>query len=176
VAEVRTTIDEATPVFANQQLPPNERNQRLRAIAEKHFDFAYMARSALGTHWRSLTPVQRREFVPLFENYILGTYLTTLQQNTVEAASHALKDKVNYDGPDVATVSSEVHLKMVQEPLQVNYQLRKQDRGWKLYDIVVDNVSTMASYRDQFNKTINSAGYAKLVTDLRAKQSATAAR
>jgi phospholipid transport system substrate-binding protein len=176
VAEVRTTIDEATPVFANQQLPPNERNQKLRAIAEKHFDFTYMARSALGTHWRSLTPAQRKEFVPLFENYILGTYLNTLQQNTVEAASRALKDKVTFDGPDLAAVSSEVHLKMVQEPLQVNYQLRKEGRGWKLYDIVVDNVSTMASYRDQFNKTMNSGGYAKLVSDLRAKQSTAAAR
>ena len=163
-------------MFANQQLPPNERNQKLRAIAEKHFDFAYMARSALGTHWRSLTPTQRKQFVPLFESYILGTYLTTLQQNTVEAASRALKDKVMFDGPDLATVSSEVHLKMVQEPLQVNYQLRKEGGGWRLYDIVVDNVSTMASYRDQFNKVMNSGGYTKLVSDLRAKQSATAAR
>jgi ABC-type transporter MlaC component len=113
VAEVRAAINEATPVFNNHALAPTERDKQLRAIAEKHFDFAYMARSAMGAHWKQLTPVQRKEFVPLFENYVLATYLTTLQQNTVEAASHALKDKVVYDASDQASVPSEVHLKML---------------------------------------------------------------
>jgi phospholipid transport system substrate-binding protein len=170
VAEVRAAIDEATPIFNNQALAPAEHDKQLRAIAEKHFDFAYMARSAMGAHWKQLTPAQRKEFVPLFENYVLATYLTTLQQNTVEAASHALKDKVVYDASDQASVPSEVHLKMVQDPLQVSYQLRKRADGWKLYDITVDNVSTMASYRDRFNKTMNEKGFDQIVADLRKKQ------
>lgn len=170
VAEVRTTIDQAAPVFANRQLPPAEHDRQLRAIAEKHFDFAYMARSALGTHWKSLSPAQRKQFVPLFEDYVLGTYLTTLQQNTVEAASHGLQDKVSYDDPETAAVHGEVHLAMVQDPLHVDYMLHKAPGGWRLYDIVVDNVSTLANYRDQFNKIINSDGYDKLVEDLKAKR------
>src|SRR5712671_1231027 len=68
VAEVRAAINEATPVFNNHALTPAEHDKQLRAIAEKHFDFAYMARSAMGAHWKQLTPAQRKEFVPLFEN------------------------------------------------------------------------------------------------------------
>jgi phospholipid transport system substrate-binding protein len=167
VAQVRAAIVEASPIFANNQIPPAERDKQLRVVAEKYFDFAYMAKSAMGTHWRGLSAAQRKEFVPILENYVLATYLTTFQQNTVEAASHALKDDVKYDDPETAAVRSEVHLKMVQDPLQVAYMLHKSGDSWKLFDIVVDNVSTLGNYRDQFNKIMNSDGYDKLVAGLK---------
>ena len=173
VSEVRAAIDEAGPVFANTKLSSAERQQQLRAIAARYFDFAYMARSAMGTHWKSLTPAQRKQLVPVFTDYVMDTYLGTLQQGTVEAASRALKDKVSYDGTDRATVYSEVHMPNLADPLAVNYSLRKAQDGWKLYDIVVDNVSTMANYRDQFNKTMNNGGYDKLVSDLHRRSPST---
>ena len=107
---------------------PAEREVKLRAIAEKHFDFTYMARSVLGTHWRSITPAQRNEFVPLFENYVMDTYLSRLQSTNVEAAKRALKNKVTYDAPGLATVYSTVQLETLAEPLQVNYG--PQGRPW----------------------------------------------
>lgn len=170
VAQVRAAIDEASPVFANKALPPAERDQQLRVIADKHFDFGYMARSALGTHWKGLPAAQRKTFVPVFQDYVLATYLSTLQQNTVDAASHALKDDVKYNDADTAAVPSEVHLPMLQDPLAVTYMLHKQSSEWRLYDIVVENVSTLANYRDQFNKIINSDGYDALVAGLKAKK------
>jgi phospholipid transport system substrate-binding protein len=129
-----------------------------------------MARSALGTHWRTLSPAQRRQFVPLFENYVMDTYLSRLQTTTVEAARKGLQDKVTYDDPDDAKVHGQVNMPQLTEPLKVDYALHKAGGGWKLYDIAVDNVSTMASYRDQFNKTINERGFDTLVNELKTKQ------
>jgi len=169
VTQVRTTISEATPVFANHQLPPAEHDRQLRAIAEKNFDFSYMAKSALGTHWKTFSAAQRKEFVPAFENYVLATYLTTLQQNTVEAASSGLTDNVTYDDPETAAVHGTVHLQMVQDPLHVDYMLSKTPAGWRLFDIVVDKVSTLGNYREQFNKIINSDGFDKLLAGLKAQ-------
>ncbi len=169
VAQVRAAIEEASPVFANKQIPPQEKDQQLRTIAEKYFDFNYMAKSSMGTHWKSLTGAQRKEIVPAVEDYVLATYLTTFQQNTVEAASHALKDNVKYDDPETAAVPSEVHLAMVQDPLQVTYMLHKSSSKWMLYDIVVDNVSTLGNYREQFNKIINADGFDKLLAGLKSK-------
>ncbi|MGH7839168.1 MAG: MlaC/ttg2D family ABC transporter substrate-binding protein, partial [Candidatus Binataceae bacterium] len=163
VTQVRATIAEASPVFANQTLRTAEHDRQLRVIAEKHFDFAYMSKSALGTHWKSLSAARRKAFVPLFEDYVLATYLTTLQQNTVEAASNGLRNAVTYDDPKTAVVHGDVHLAMVQEPLHVDYMLCKTPIGWRLFDIVVDNVSTLANYRDQFNEIINADGYDQLV-------------
>jgi phospholipid transport system substrate-binding protein len=173
VGEVRDTIAEASPVFANDSLSPAQRNQKLRAIAARHFDFNYMARSAMGTHWKSLTPAQRAEFVPMFTNYVMDTYLGQLKDSTVEAASKALGNKVRYDAPDQASVPSVVHLPSVTDPLNVQYMLRKGPDGWKLYDIVVDNVSTMASYREQFNTTMNDGGFNKVVAQLKKKPATT---
>lgn len=169
VAQVRAAIDMASPVFANKQLPPQEKDKQLRAIAEKYFDFSYMAKSAMGTHWKSLTAAQRQAIVPAVEDYVLATYLTTFQQNTVEAASHALKNDVKYDDPETAAVPSEVHLAMVQDPLQVTYMLHKTSAKWMLYDIVVDNVSTLGNYRDQFNKIMNADGFDPLLAGLKSK-------
>ena len=174
IAEVKATIAEASPIFANDKLPPQEREKELRGVAAKHFDFEYMARSALGTHWKSLTPAQRQEFVPLFTDYVMDTYLGNLKDSTVEAASHALGDKVNYQPPDIASVPSVVHLPAIADPLNVQYMLRKGPSGWRLYDIVVDNVSTMASYRDQFNTTLNNGGFDKLVSQLKQKSAGAA--
>jgi phospholipid transport system substrate-binding protein len=175
VAEVRTTIDEAAPVFANTKLTAADRQRQLRAIASGNFDFAYMARFAMGTHWKGLTPAQRKEFIPLFTDHVMDTYLGTLQQSTVDAAGRGVRDKVTYDGTDLATVYSEVKMPSLADPLAVNYSLRKNADGWRLYDIVVDNVSTMANYRDEFNQTMNSGGYAKLVSALRSKQASAGA-
>lgn len=169
VAQVRTTITEASPIFANHQLPPAEHDRQLRTIAEKHFDFPYMAKSALGTHWKKLSATQRKEFVPAFEDYVLATYLTTLQQNTVEAASSGLTDRVTYDDPETAAVHGDVHLQMVQDPLHVDYMLCQTPAGWRLFDIVVDNVSTLANYREQFNKILDSGGFNQLLAGLKSK-------
>jgi phospholipid transport system substrate-binding protein len=143
----------------------------LRQIARKYFDFDYMARSAMATHWRALTPAQRREFVPLFTDYVMNTYLDRLKTTTIEAAGKGLQDKVSYDGPDNARVHGTVKMPELTEPLNVDYAVHKASAGWKLYDIAIDNVSTIASYRDQFNKTMNEKGYPALIAQLKSKQS-----
>jgi phospholipid transport system substrate-binding protein len=105
----------------------------------------------------------------------MDTYLGNLKDTTVEAASHTLGDKVNYDAPDLASVPSIVHLPAVADPLKVQYMLRKDPNGWSLYDIVVDGVSTMASYRDQFNTTMNNDGFDKLISQLKQKSASKSA-
>jgi phospholipid transport system substrate-binding protein len=169
VGAVRETIAEATPVFKNAALTPQERRQRLRAIAIRHFDFVYMARSAMGTHWKTLTDAQRREFVPTFTDYVMDTYLGTLKQNTVESAGHGLKDKARIDGPGLATVFGEVRMPNLADPLNVEYSLRRDGGTWKLYDIVVDGSSTMATYRREFNQKMNAGGFDQLEAELKRK-------
>lgn len=172
VGEVSATIAEASPIFQNNGLSQDQREQQLRTVAKEHFDFAYMARSAMGTHWKSLTPSQRARFVPMFTDYVMDTYLGRLKDSTVEAASKALGNKVSYEAPNQASVPSVVHLPSVADPLNVQYMLRKGPEGWKLYDIVVDNVSTMASYRDQFNSAMNNGGFEQVVAQLKHKSAA----
>src|SRR5271169_6834932 len=64
-AMVKAVVDQATAVVRDTQTPTANRDKRLREIAEANFDFADMARTTLGYHWRQLTPQQQAEFVPL---------------------------------------------------------------------------------------------------------------
>jgi len=175
---VKSAIDEATVVFEDTQISSAARQQKLRAIAERNFDFEGMARSTVGAHWRDLTPQQQSEFVPLFTHFIEDVYLTRIQQYSVEKIQQDIQSSnVQFtrearDDPDDAEVFSTVTLKTEPNPIQVNYLLRPNGDGWRIYDITIDAISVIANYRNQFNRVINNQGYAALVNILRQKQQA----
>jgi len=174
-AMVKAVVDQATAVVRDTQTPTANRDKRLREIAEANFDFADMARTTLGYHWRQLTPQQQAEFVPLFTSFMENVYLGKLQEYSVQK----LRQSVNtsnvsftgqqYDGADYAEVHSTVLLKDQPPPIRVDYLLRRDGASWKIYDLDIDAISVMANYRQQFNRVLNNDGYAALVGMLRKK-------
>ena len=172
---VKSGLQEAIAIFQDKALSLSVRREKLREAAARYFDFAYMARSALGPHWRELTPAQRNEFVPLFTTFIEEVYLSKVKDYSVEKVQDEVKSakiqfvRESYDGPDYAKVYCTVALKEHPNPIQVDYLLKKDEDGWRVYDITLDAISVMANYRNQFNRVINNDGYDKLIADLRAK-------
>jgi phospholipid transport system substrate-binding protein len=86
----------------------------------------------------------------------------------------------NYSGQTVAFLResqdgpgySEVYTSIVQEdaqPISVNYRMKQTDSGWKVYDVLVDGISLVGNYRNQFNRVINDKGYEFLVDRIRMK-------
>ena len=179
---VKSGLQEAIAIFQDKTLSLTARRAKLRDAAARYFDFAYMARSALGPHWRDLTPAQRDEFVPLFTTFIEEVYLSKVKDYSVEKVQAEVKSaniqfiRESFDGPDYAQVFSTVALKEHPDPIEVNYQLKKDADGWRIYDITLDAISVMANYRNQFNRVINSDGFDKLLADLRAKSEQLGAR
>jgi phospholipid transport system substrate-binding protein len=175
MAMVKGAISEAIAVFSNKQLTPEEREKQLRAIAVRHFDFGSMARSAVGYHWRSFTPDQRAQFVPLFTNFIEDVYLSRIESYSVEKVQQDIKSSViqynneRIDSPDYAQVFTTVTLEDRNSPLQVNYMLHRDNGEWKIYDLSVDAISVIANYRNQFNRVLNNDGYNKLVSIMQQK-------
>jgi phospholipid transport system substrate-binding protein len=179
---VKNGLQEAIAIFQDKTLSVDARRAKLREAAVRYFDFAYMARSALGPHWRDLTPAQRNEFVPLFTTFIEEVYLSKVKDYSVEKVQDEVKStkiqfvRESYNGPDYAEVYSTVALKEHPDPVQVDYLLKKDEDGWRVYDITLDAISVMANYRNQFNRVINNDGYDKLIADLRAKSAQLGAR
>jgi phospholipid transport system substrate-binding protein len=166
MATTQGLVRRSLQILRNTNAPVTQRRRDLRAVLEGHFDFAEMSRSALGYHWRKLTPQQRDEFTSLFKAFIEDAYLSKIQ---------------DYKGQDVQFMRErrleagyvEVDSKIVQagkDPIPVNYLLEQKDGSWMVYDVTVDAISIIANYRNQFNRVINEQGYPKLVSDLRAKQ------
>ena len=178
MASVKGTIDEAIAVFKDQSVAPADREQKLRAIADKRFDFERMSRAAVGYHWREFTADQRKEFVPLFTNFIEDVYLSRIESYSVEKVQQEIQAssiqfiRERIDSPEEAEVFSNVTMQNRDKPVQVNYSLEKGPAGWKIYDISVDSISVIGNYRNQFNRVLNNGGYDKLVSIIKQKQQA----
>jgi phospholipid transport system substrate-binding protein len=174
MGSVKSIIDQSIVVFKQQDISPVDREQKLRAIAESHFDFSEMAQSAIGYHWRTLTPAQKSEFVPLFTTFIEDAYLSRIESYSVEKVNEQIRSsfiqfiKQTNDG-EYAEVFSTVVLKERQNPIAVNYLMRRNGNEWKIYDITIDAISVIANYRNQFNRVLNNDGYDKLVSIMRQK-------
>src|SRR5579859_3265442 len=130
-ASVKSIIDQSIVVFKDRQLSAPDRETKLRSIAESHFDFQEMAKSAIGYHWKTLTPAQQAEFVPLFTTFFEDAYLSRIESYSVEKINQQIQSsmiqfiKKNTDGPDYAEVFSTVVLQDRKDPIAVNYQMRR---------------------------------------------------
>jgi phospholipid transport system substrate-binding protein len=117
------------------------------AIAEANFDFADMARTTLGDHWRKITPQQQAQFVPLLTSFMENVYLRKLQEYSVQKvrqdvnASNISFIEQRSNGPGYAEVHSSVLLKDRPTPVKVDYLLRQDGAQWRFYDLNIDAIS-----------------------------------
>jgi phospholipid transport system substrate-binding protein len=145
----------------------NRRRTQIRAIAEELFDFDEVARRALSIHWAARTPAERTEFVALFTDLLERAYIGRIESYAGEKIVYPAE---KIDG-DFAVVRSRIVPKRradsrVQET-GLEYRLLKKDGRWKVYDVVVDGVSFVSTYRSQFDRIIKSSSYAALVDRMR---------
>ena len=120
-----------------------------------HFDTEYSARLVLGAHWRTATPDQRKRFVDAFYHSLLNNYGTALADFT----SDKLKVFPTKSDPsaDRATVRTEVK-RDSGDRIAVNYSMHKTPAGWKAWDVVIDGISYVNSYREDFGAQIDQQG------------------
>ena len=144
-----------------------ERQKALREITDPMFDWAEMARRALGRHWQTRTDAERQEFVPLFRNLLERTYATRIERYNGE--------QITYTGEsiegDQATVRTKI-LDRTNRELPIDYRMvRGPDGRWLIYDVLIEGVSLVANYRSQFDQIIRTASYERLVEKLKSPSS-----
>ncbi|MGH8597299.1 MAG: MlaC/ttg2D family ABC transporter substrate-binding protein [Gammaproteobacteria bacterium] len=167
----KTTVNEALQVLADRSTPLGDRQEKLKQIVAAGFDYTEMSRSAMGYHWRQLSPDQQNQFIEVFTSFIQDSYLSKINDYQGQQVDFV---KSSADEPDYAQVYSNIR-QDGKPPLPVNYRLKKTSSGWKIYDVTVDAISIIANYRNQFNRVMNSKGYSTLIDDLKSKQASISA-
>jgi phospholipid transport system substrate-binding protein len=166
MAVTQTMVNRALQIMGNKATPVRQRRRDLREAIENEFDFTEMSRSALGYHWRNLSPDERGQFTRLFTSFIEDAYLTKIQDYSGQ--------RVRFEGQTpLGQGYMQINTDIVQpdkSPIEVNYLLLQKGDTWKIYDVTVDAISIIANYRNQFNRVINEKGFGQLMADLRAKQ------
>ena len=146
-----------------------ERRDEIRQIAAEMFDFEEISRRALSSHWASLTPTERAEFVRLFTETLERMYLGRLEDYSGERFVWVGE---TVDG-EFAAVRSKVVFKRGDTPLE--YRLRLRDDRWRVYDLAVEGMSLVGMYRSQFDRIIRMESFDGLLERLRKRNFETAA-
>jgi phospholipid transport system substrate-binding protein len=157
-------------VFSSQNGPAvktlstAERRADVRKITESLFDFSDMSERSLGSAWTQASPAQQQEFIRLFSSLIANAYLSRIEQYAGEPITY-LGEKV--DG-DEASVQSRVVTPKGSE-VGLDYRLYRADSRWAVYDIYVEGISLVGSYKAQFNRILQRGSFADLLKQLRQK-------
>lgn len=167
--QIKATVDRALVVLKDARFKPaaktKERRAQLKQILFARFDFSEMARRALGANWRRRTAQEQEEFVRLFTELLERAYADTIESYTDEKIIYVgEKQDGNY-----AEVKSKILTSKGQE-FTIDYRTHVVAGEWKVYDVVVENISMVNNFRSQFNRVINNASYEELVRRLKEKQ------
>ncbi len=128
-----------------------------------NFDTEYAARLVLGQTWRTATPDQRKRFVDAFYHSLLRNYGAALVDFTADRFTI-----LPYKGDpndQMATVRTEVK-RSSGEKIPVNFSLRKTDGVWKAWDVVIEGISYVKSFRTDFGAEIQAKGLDEVINRL----------
>lgn len=164
---IRGTIDRAIGILKDPRLQGKESGERRRALLRREiepvFDFEEMSRRSLGPEWRRRTDEERKTFVRLFTELLANSYLGKIEAYEGEEIRY-VTDRVD---PPYAQVETRVVTGNGQE-FPVNYRMLRSERGWRIYDVVIEGISLVNNYRSQFNSILRRSSFEEMVEKLRA--------
>ena len=167
--QVRGTVDNVLGILKNPSLKADsrkrDRRDQLRRAVFSRFDFAEMAKRSLGSYWRQLTSKEQDDFVRLYTDLLERAYVDQIESYNNEKFAY-VKETVDQEYADVQ--SRIVTTKG--DEYSLNYRVHLVGSEWKVYDLVIENISLVNNYRSQFNRIIANSSYNELLRRMRDKQ------
>ena len=167
---VKSRVDEALQSLSGSGAV-EARRAEIRRVADTLFDFTEMARRALGRHWADRTAAERDEFVRLFTDLMARSYIGKMDRYAGEAIAYTGE---RVEGDEARVQSEVVTAKGSRIPLE--YRLHRIRDTWTAYDVFVENVSLVGTYRSQFDRVIRTESFDGLLERLRDKEHVAEAR
>lgn len=156
---VKKTAEEVLEIVRNDKDIQNGDQKKIFDLAETkilpNFDFERVCRLVLGRNWANATDEQKAQFQKEFRSLLLRTYSSALSKyrnQTIEYLPFRLQPEATR-----ATVKTRI-LQPGGQPIGLDYALEKGPSGWKVFDIVIEDVSLVTNYRSQFSNEIRQVG------------------
>ncbi len=159
---LKSKMDAVLEILQQQDMPDAEKQKKIMEIVEPTFDFPLMARLTLGrTNWQKLTADEQKKFIDLFVARLKKTYLekTTLysDEDVIYRPARVENDKIH----------AAVGIVTPDKTVEIVYKFYAAGDEWKIYDVEVEGVSLVMSYRSQFNQILQQGTPQDLLNDLR---------
>jgi phospholipid transport system substrate-binding protein len=167
-AVIAETVEEVLAVLRDKTVPTADRIRSIEEIVYGRFDLYAMSRLVLARNWKRFSEEQKAEYVEEFKKYLTNSYGSRIErydQQTVEIIGEREEPR-----GDVVIQTKIVGGEF--EGALVDYRLRKQDGNWRVIDVVIEGISMVSNYRDQFKSIVSSGGPELLLEKLKEKNAA----
>jgi len=171
----KITSEVMDAIQSDKALAAGDRQKAIKLAEEKilpHVDFEEATRLAVGRGWKQANPEQQKKLVSEFRSMLVRTYsnaISAYQGQTMKVQPSRVKP-----ADTDATVRNQF-IRPGGKPVLIDYQMRKTDNGWKIYDIVVEGVSLVLTYRSEFDAIVKQEGLDALIKRLAQKNTPAAA-
>jgi phospholipid transport system substrate-binding protein len=162
----KITSDVMAAIKTDKQLAAGDKQKAIKLAEEKilpYIDFHEATRLAVGRAWRDASPEQRKRLVDEFRSMLVRTYSNALEGYQGQEMK-VLPSRVK-PGDTEATVRNQF-TRAGGKPVPIDYQMRKTDNGWKIYDITVEGISLVLTYRSEFDQVVKQEGIDGLIKRL----------
>ena len=167
---LKSKLDAVILVLQKNDLEQETKNNEVIEIVTPLFDFSLMARLSLGRkYWSGLTKENKKSFTDLFVKRLKESYLEKLNLYTNEIIVY--KDPVQ--------VKKKIHIptELISKDnkIEMLYKLYKSKRGWQIYDLEIQGVSIISTYRSQFAEVMSTGTIDDLLLKLEKQEKETTA-
>jgi phospholipid transport system substrate-binding protein len=136
---------------------------RIMAVAQEGFDFREMSKRVLGRHWKEISPEEQEQFVELFTELLKYAYVSQMENYTNQKVEYG-KQRIRGKRAQVQTVLVDGERK-----IPVSYIMLLRGEQWKVYDVVVEGVSLIRNYLEQFQEILRKDDFKNLTQQLKNK-------
>lgn len=163
IQTVQTAVDAILGILTNETLDKEEKRSKMRAIINKRFDFRAMSQRTLATNWKKASRDEQQQFVGLFAQLIQNSYIGKVEAYTSEKVEYpAEKIKGNRAVVDTLIITSSTEI-------PVNYKVYLKNDEWRVYDVIIEGVSLISSYRSTYQEIVKKDGFPGLFVKMEAK-------
>lgn len=152
---IESLADKAIAALTEKDVSREDRLARFRGLLEEHFAVDTIGRWVLGRHWNDATEAERKEYLSLFEDLIVVTYVDRF--NSYSGEKLAVSRTVPATGGDLL-VNSQITRPSGGEPVDVAWRVRDYGGRYKIVDVIVAGVSMGQTQRSEFTSVIRRNG------------------
>jgi len=163
---LKSSVDKVFTVMLDKEMTMDQKKRKVTEITNTVFGFPLMAKLSIGkARWSEFNAEQRAEFTSLFTELFQSFYIDKLDLFSNEKVIFHPATVVQKKKVQIPTI-----LLSKGKEYSILYKMYKTKDGWKIYDITIEGVSLIHTYRSQYNHILESGEIEDLLTKMRDKK------
>ncbi|MEL7367293.1 MAG: ABC transporter substrate-binding protein [Myxococcota bacterium] len=145
--------------------------KEFKDLVDDMLDWEMMTRRSLGRSWKDLSAKQQGEFSQLLRKLIESSYQSKMRMASKKKVDRPKKVSIKWGEPEIKRQKASIQAKVKADKSKtfLGFELVWNGKRWRVYDVVIDDVSTVRTYRSQFRKLIKDEGFPELMSRMQAK-------